>query len=153
MWGSANDQGIAVGQEQAMRRLSASMARNVLLAALGAGIVCVVGAGVTAGTPGLAGAGIGAVVATVFGLLTPMLVRLTATAEPYVVMLASFTSMLTKSLILFGVLFTLGSAAGIDRSSLVVTVLLGLIVTTAGESWASYRLRVLVGELPPSSRA
>lgn len=147
MWRSTGPE-LVVGHEQAMRRLSTRMARNATLLAVVVGVACVAAFTVLAGRPGLNGAAVGAITSTVFGLITSVLVRGTAEIPPRFVMLASITGWLTKSLILFGVLFTLGGAAWLDRDALVVTLLLGMIATAAGETWAAYRLRVLVGEVP-----
>ncbi|BBG04302.1 MULTISPECIES: hypothetical protein [Pseudonocardia] len=144
---------LVVGHEQAMRRLSASMARNAALLAVLVGAGCVIAFTLLAGRPGLSGAGVGALTCTVFGLLTSVLVRGTAEMPPRFVMLASVTGWLTKSLILFGVLFALGRAPWLDRDALVVTLLLGMIATAAGEAWAAYRMRILVGEVPAGPSA
>ena len=152
MWRSRRPE-LVVGHEQAMRRMSASMARNATLLAVLVGVGCVIAFTLLAGRPGLNGAAIGALTSTVFGLVTSFLVRGTAEIPPRFVMLASVTGWLTKSLILFGVLVTLGGVPWLDRNALVVTVLLGMIATAAGEAWAVYRLRILVGEVPAGPAA
>ncbi|MFP5020090.1 hypothetical protein [Pseudonocardia phyllosphaerae] len=158
MWSWAGSErgrydGPAVGQEQALRRLSSSMARGAGLTGVAASLVCVVVALLVAGIAGLYGAAAGAVLGTGSALLTPLLVRRTAALAPQFVMLASFVGLITKMIVLLMVLFTLGGAEWLDRMSLAVTMLVVLITTSAAESWAGYKVRVLVGVDPSAPGA
>lgn len=140
--------GLAVGQEQAIRRMAASMARGAALVGVGVSVVCVGVAAVVEGGPGLWGAGLGAVLATGSALLTPVLMLRTTTLEPAVVMLASFAGLATKAIVLMAALFTLGSAPGLHRMSLAVTMLVVLVATTAAEARAGSKIKILIGSDP-----
>lgn len=150
-WRGPTYDGIAVGQAQAVRRMAGAMARGAALAGVAVSAVCVVAAAVLQGTPGLWGAGLGAVLATGSALLTPVLMLRTTALEPAGVMLASFIGLATKAIILLLVLFTLGSAPGLHRMSLAVTLLAVFVVTTAAEAYAGSKIKILIG-VDPASR-
>lgn len=152
-WHGPRYDGIAVGQAQAVRRMAGAMARYAALAGVGVSVVCVVVAASVHGVPGLYGAGLGAVLATGSALLTPVLMLRTTTLEPAGVMLASFIGLATKAIVLLLVLFTLGSAPGLHRMSLAVTLLAVFVATTAAEAYGGSRIKILIGADPVSRGA
>lgn len=147
-WRSPRYDGLAVGQAQAIRRMSGAMARGAALVGVGVSVLCVGVATVVQGVPGFYGSGLGALLATGSALLTPVLMLRTTTLEPAVVMLASFVGLTTKAIVLLAVLFTLGNVAGLHRMSLALTMLVVLIATTAAEAHAGSRIKILIGSDP-----
>ncbi|WP_068796213.1 hypothetical protein [Pseudonocardia sp. HH130630-07] len=145
--------GLALGQAQVVRRMSAAMARAAALVGVAVSLVCVVVAAVVVGLPGLYGAALGGVLATGSALLTPVVMLRTTRLEPGHVMLASFAGLVTKALILLIVLFTLGGVDGLHRMSLAVTLLVVFVATTAAEAWAGSTVKVLIGVDPDPSSA
>ncbi|MEU6696673.1 hypothetical protein [Pseudonocardia sp. NPDC046786] len=147
-WGTVDYDGPAVGQAQVVRRLSGSMARGAALTGTVASLVCLVVATVAVGLPGTYGAGLAGLLATGSALLTPVLMLRTTHLDPGAVMMASFVGLATKALVLLLALFTVGSAPGLHRMSLAITLLVVFVVTTAAEAWAGSRLRILIGAEP-----
>ena len=152
-WRSPRYDGLAVGQEQAIRRMAGAMARGAALVGVVASVLCIGVATLAQGVPGFYGSGLGGLLATGSALLTPVLMLRTTTLEPAIVMLASFVGLITKAIVLLAVLFTLGNMAGLHRMSLALTMLVVLVATTAAEARAGSRIKILIGSdpVPPSA--